>query len=182
MHSESVRWNRLKGNTMSFMRPILSLLQFLFTALLLACPVRADVLKDFSTDGCSSAPDGIWFVRPNAFFHCCLIHDIAYWKGGTRDEKSQADTEFRSCISKRSHELVGSVYYSSVRSFGSAKTSFSFRWGYGWQRENHLGPPSNPYRPLTDREKQMAEEKLKLVDWDDIARPFFEGDGIIYGQ
>ncbi|WP_216662021.1 hypothetical protein [Niveibacterium sp. COAC-50] len=45
----------------------------------------ADTLKPFTTDGCSSFPDGTpW--QQTLWLDCCVKHDIAYWIGGTKEE------------------------------------------------------------------------------------------------
>ena len=52
-------------------------------------------LSDFSSDGCSLFVDGT-FENPELWKECCLKHDIAYWRGGTEEERASADLAFKS--------------------------------------------------------------------------------------
>ena len=92
-------------------------------------------LSDFTSDGCSLFIDGT-FEDPDLWKECCLKHDIAYWKGGTRKEREKADIAFRECVKKKT---------------GNAELA---RWGYGW-------PVGRGYQPLSDSEKKMVEIKLQ---------------------
>jgi hypothetical protein len=60
---------------------------FIFFLLLLcalggyAATPSSESLQAFSTDGCSRFPDR----APNGksdWCHCCVVHDLAYWRGG----------------------------------------------------------------------------------------------------
>ena len=47
--------------------------------------------KEFTTDNCSVVPD----YDQN---ECCVDHDWAYWKGGTFQERWDADRKFLACV------------------------------------------------------------------------------------
>ena len=80
----------------------------------------------FTTDGCSMSPDGNWAA-------CCVEHDIAYWCGGTADERRQADRRLAACAVARHHsKCFGQLVYLWVRSGGVPWEPFPWRWGYGW--------------------------------------------------
>ncbi len=91
-------------------------------------------LRPFNSDGCSWAPD-------LDFGHCCIVHDFAYWQGGTQRARLLADREFRSCIAATRPGL-GAIYYAAVRAFGSPGLPISFRWGFGWTGGRPYGPLS----------------------------------------
>ena len=57
-------------------------------------------LADFSSDGCSLFVDGT-FENPELWKECCLTHDIAYWKGGTEEDRHEADLAFKARVEKK---------------------------------------------------------------------------------
>ena len=67
-------------------------------------PVFENKLAPFTTDGCSAIPDF-------NFRHCCKLHDLAYWKGGTEEEKIQANDQFNQCVSQVNHKVIGRVHF-----------------------------------------------------------------------
>ena len=79
----------------------------------------------FTTDGCSLWPDSVW-VR------CCVIHDRAYWCGGSFRERMEADRQLRSCVADSGHSVVAFLMRGAVLVGGTQYLPTSFRWGYGW--------------------------------------------------
>ena len=62
---------------------LLFLILLLVLAMLSGCALaKASDLRDFTSDGCSLFPDGTIGDRIK-WCQCCLLHDIAYWRGGT---------------------------------------------------------------------------------------------------
>ena len=92
---------------------------------------------EFSSDGCSWWPDNGWVK-------CCVIHDTAYWMGGTSEERKKADREMRSCVSSTGHPVIGSIMYYGVRVSGVYWLPTSFRWGFGWDYPQS-GSPGKRY-------------------------------------
>jgi hypothetical protein len=90
-------------------------------------------LKPFTSDGCSLFPDGTP-EHPKLWKKCCVVHDIAYWAGGTRDERRQADLELRDCVAATGHPSIAELMYLGVRGGGTGRTPTPFRWGYGWTK------------------------------------------------
>ena len=110
-------------------------------------------LADFKSDGCSLFLDGT-FKDPELWKGCCVEHDIAYWKGGTEEEREAADLKFRECILKKTGDAVlAKVMYEAVRAGGSPHFPTWYRWGYGW-------PLGRGYQALTEEEKALADKKL----------------------
>lgn len=101
-------------------------------------------LNPFTTDGCSVVPD-------LGLTECCVIHDIAYWKGGTKKQRELADLELGLCIEKKSNKFLASLFYWGVRIGGRPQLLTSFRWGYGWQLQRG-------YRPLSVEEKKAISK------------------------
>ena len=97
----------------------------------------------FTTDGCSLWPDGTWV-------DCCVDHDIAYWCGGSCEDRAHADATLRQCVTHRGSASMGTAMYVGVRAGGAPWLPFPFRWGYGWDwphgyesvpRPTVAGPP-----------------------------------------
>lgn len=110
---------------------------FLVTATLLSVrtiaesPIETNQLSTFQSDGCSWWPDGT-SSDPDLWRECCVVHDIAYWKGGTREERVEADRNLLSCVAGKKQTLMGLLMFVGVRSGGGPSFFTPFRWGYGW--------------------------------------------------
>ena len=125
---------------------------FCFTA----CKNEEMKLSDFTSDGCSLFIDGT-FEDPDLWKECCLKHDIAYWQGGTEEEREAADTAFRECVKKKTGNAeLAEVMYQAVRQGGEPYYPTWYRWGYGW-------PIGRGYRALTVAEKDLV--KIKLAEY-----------------
>lgn len=128
--------------------PIMRLV--LLLALLLQVPAAlAAELKPFTTDGCTDFPDGVQ-GHEDLWLDCCVAHDYAYWKGGTREERRKADRELRQCVARVGHPVIANIMLAGVRVGGSPYWPTEFRWGYGW-------PYGRGYRPLSEEEKRQVE-------------------------
>lgn len=122
----------------------------------LACmKVNAENIKPFTSDGCSSFPDGT-FKQNELWLGCCTEHDYSYWQGGTYNERLEADKELRECVHAVGEPQIAQLMLAGVRVGGSPYLPTSFRWGYGWSYPRW-------YQALTDDEKAQIE-KLKVDD------------------
>jgi hypothetical protein len=89
-----------------------------------------NTLHPFVTDGCTDSPNGLFGAT---WTQCCITHDLAYWEGGTSDDKHQADETLKACITGKSGSpLIGDTYFAAVDLFGAAFPRASWVWGYGW--------------------------------------------------
>ena len=117
-------------------------------ALILLSPtacVTHEGLRPFSTDGCSLFPDRCPFGKAD-WCSCCLVHDLAYWRGGSADERRAADRALRACVLKSTgSSALATLMYAGVRVGGSPYVYTPFRWGFGW-------PYGRPYGPLSASE------------------------------
>ena len=89
-----------------------------------------DKLKPFVSDGCPRLAKMISYPREDHWQLCCVEHDKAYWKGGSLEEKQQADSAFHSCVSERGSPDAARLMYYALRSV--QKSSHVQTWGYGW--------------------------------------------------
>lgn len=107
-------------------------------------------LHPFTTDGCSAFPDGT-LGAPHKWRHCCIQHDVAYWAGGTADDRIRADKALRECVAKTGENVLSHAMYYGVRAGGRATNPTTFHWGYGWT-------PERPYGALSVEEKEMVSK------------------------
>lgn len=109
----------------------------------------SEYLQPFATEGCSLFPDGtkehatLWRL-------CCIIHDVAYWRGGTYDERLEADRALQRCVEERGESEIAKLMYSGVRAGGTPYSPTPFRWGFGW-------PYPRGYKALTEEEREQVE-------------------------
>jgi len=130
---------------------IFSLFILMYSSVLLA-----EEIEPFTTDGCSSFPDGT-IEQQSLWTHCCVQHDLAYWKGGTYQQRLEADEALSSCVYKVGEKEIAELMLAGVRVGGTPYLPTSFRWGYGW-------PFPKVYKALTENEKQKVEEKLNQFE------------------
>ncbi|MEM1221247.1 MAG: hypothetical protein AAGH40_00675 [Verrucomicrobiota bacterium] len=125
----------------------------LVTILLFGCERKSE-LSDFKSDGCSLFPDSSLILNQD-WCDCCFEHDLAYWQGGTKEQRLQADKALRDCIiEKTGNEELAQLMYEGVRFGGSPYFYNWYRWGYGWSYKRK-------YSPLSKGEKQQVDQKLK---------------------
>lgn len=73
---------------------------------------------------CTAAPD--WLPACGDISDCCREHDEAYARGGSKQDRLEADLDLFACIvecgGQRGHPfrawLAGTIYYFAVRIFG----------------------------------------------------------------
>ncbi len=113
-------------------------------------------LKPFTTDACSVFPEGT-AQQQSLWSHCCVRHDIAYWQGGTYDERLQADQDLEQCVSGVGEPEIAKLMLAGVRAGGSPYFPTSYRWGYGWSFPRG-------YDPLTAAEKAEIAKSLSTLE------------------
>ncbi len=113
----------------------------------------ASDLRDFASDGCSLFPEGD-LGRPTLWCDCCLAHDIAYWQGGTEEQRRHADEALQACVLARTgSRTLADLMYQGVRVGGYPLFPTWYRWGYGWAY-------GKGYAPLTEDEQREVRAKL----------------------
>lgn len=117
----------------------------------LSMAIHADTLKPFTTDGCSAFPDGT-LTQQTLWQDCCIAHDYAYWKGGTYDERVEADMALQRCVAALGETEIATLMLAGVRVGGSPFWPTDFRWGYGW-------PFPRGYSGLTEAERQQINRQ-----------------------
>ena len=125
----------------------------LLAILSIGCSKGSDILSDFTSDGCSLFPDRS-LIENSDWCECCLEHDIAYWQGGTKAQRLEADQKLRDCVLKKTgNRTLAEAMYQGVRLGGSPYFYNWYRWGYGWSYKRK-------YQALTLEEQRLASDKL----------------------
>lgn len=112
----------------------------------------ADAPVPFTSDGCSAFPDGT-LTEQTLWLECCTAHDIAYWQGGTYQERLAADRELLQCVRQAGEPGVAMMMLIGVRIGGTPYLPTGFRWGYGW-------PYPRGYRALDEEEKARIDNLI----------------------
>jgi len=97
------------------------------------------------------------FEHKQLWLNCCLVHDKAYWKGGTSEERRLSDLALESCVASVGNPKIAKLMLAGVRVGGSPHWPTKFRWGYGWDYPREYGE-------LNEQEKLMVKEKLKIFE------------------
>ena len=113
-----------------------------------------DVIDLFTTDGCSQFPDRKVSEPAVDWQHCCVEHDKAYWAGGPRDVRKDADKALRRCVTKAGSAKIGGLMYIGVRIAGGPGNGTHYRWGYGW-------PYLILYDPLTEAQRGSVRQRIE---------------------
>jgi len=114
---------------------------------------KDNTLTDFRSDGCSLFPDRNELSRED-WCECCFEHDLIYWRGGTEQERLQADSELRECVlEKTGNSRLADLMFDGVRLGGSPYFYNWYRWGYGWSYDRK-------YQELSEKEKKLVQRKL----------------------
>jgi hypothetical protein len=110
-----------------------AVIPFLLAACVAAPPAPpTQSILPFSTDGCSLFPDRAMLGKAD-WCHCCLEHDLAYWRGGTVDERLKADQQLQACVLQASgNPALADLMFAGVRSGGGPYFYTPYRWAYGW--------------------------------------------------
>jgi hypothetical protein len=127
--------------------------ELMFTCVLLIAGCGATGgLRPFTTDGCSLFPEGTQKHR-DLWLTCCTHHDLAYWMGGTCEERRKADQDLRECVAETGEPGIAKLMLGGVRVGGTPYLPTTFRWGYGW-------PWPRGYRELSDDEWKEIKELI----------------------
>ena len=128
------------------------------TFFFMALPCSANELKPFTTDGCSLWMDGPP-LYPNLWRHCCVAHDLAYWQGGSKEQRLAADNAIQSCVFKAADSKgMANYMHGMIRWGGSPYWMNYYRWSYGWNYWEGFKPRG--YKIPTVEEQQQINQLL----------------------
>lgn len=88
----------------------------------------------FTTDGCTGWSDKV-------VHQCCVVHDMDYWCGGSREDRRETDSRLRQCAEaaygRDSGPFLGWMMEAGVTAGGSPNLKTPWRWGYGHEYGEH---------------------------------------------
>src|SRR5690242_14538231 len=101
-------------NPFASRRRLYIVMLFVSAWLLLACSSHSSI-KPFTTDGCSLFPDRS-LISNKDWCDCCVIHDLAYWRGGTAQQRLSADRALQACVEQAtSNKALAELMFTGVR-------------------------------------------------------------------
>jgi len=120
--------------------------------------LKADTLNYFDSDFCTGYLEGTR-QNPGLWKHCCLEHDLYFWAGGSKKDRSMSDKRLKACVVSTGQKFHAQLIFLGVH-LGSL-SPFKIRskqWGNGW----------------TDRQayKKLSEqETAELIHFLEISHP-----------
>lgn len=128
-----MRDHQFRSYSYSFLRLALPILIATFSVGCAGMGAFQAGLQAFSTDGCSMFPDRSYISKAD-WCTCCVKHDLAYWRGGTAEERRLADLALKDCVQKATkNPFLANMMYEGVRVGGGPYLFTSYRWAYGWK-------------------------------------------------
>ena len=85
-----------------------------------------------------------------------MVHDYAYWQGGSKEQRRQADESLGACVAQVGEPEIGRLMLAGVRVGGTPYLPTKFRWGYGW-------PWPRGYERLSVQETNLVEQKSRAA-------------------
>lgn len=117
-------------------------------------------------------PDGVGSLN---WLDCCVRHDMAYWRGGTAEQRYDADQQLKICVEHSTQDVkLAEFMFQGVRMGGSPYSITSYRWGYGWAHPRF-------YQALTPDERAQAA-KLEMVYWQTQHQATKTYKGVLSGE
>jgi len=116
-------------------------------------------LVPFTADGCPTFPYSIEYPNQDKWALCCIQHNVAYWKGGSSDDRQDADKQLRACIIEQGDANAAGLVYVGVRQRDMDLITLTRRWGYGWKINRGYAPLSIDERAqVTQLEKEIPTD------------------------
>lgn len=125
-------------------------------------------LKEFITDECTMYPEGTK-DQPKLWSHCCVLHDLFYWAGGSNFEMDRADLILEACVEETGQTVQAKIMYHGIRLGHLSPISFKDKsFGNGWTMPRER-------QPLSPDEKLQLREKVLTFDLSDsIVQEFLD--------
>jgi hypothetical protein len=146
---------------------------FFLLAVFFIAPANANELKPFKTDGCTLWMDGPP-LYPNLWRHCCVAHDLAYWQGGTWEQRLAADNAIQACVQREAEgKGMANYMHSMVRWGGSPYWMNYYRWAYGWNYWEGFKPRGYKVPTIEEQQKinQLLPAAIALIEADAKENP-----------
>ena len=124
-----------------------------FFFLLISSFAWADDVRPFKTDFCTNFAEGTR-DEPALWKHCCLVHDMFFWAGGSKADRDIADLDLRSCITKTGATQIANLMYLGVRAGSLSPIKYPDKqWNNGWKER-----PT--FQALTSKDIDKVEAEI----------------------
>lgn len=117
-------------------------------------------LSPFETDGCTLFVDGPG-SKPELWRHCCVLHDLRYWFGGTQEDMDKTDLKLKECVQNVGGTTWANLIYNGVRAGHYSPVKNKYQWGWAWT-------PKRGKTPLTLEESTLVLAELKLLSLPEV--------------
>ncbi len=95
---------------------------------------RENKIATFKTDFCTNYPEGTQ-KKPELWKHCCLMHDMFFWAGGSKTDRSEADLKLRNCVADTGSFYQARIIYLAVRAGSYSPIKYpKMKWNNGWDK------------------------------------------------
>lgn len=112
-------------------------------------------LQPFETDHCTFFFDGT-SEAPTLWQHCCDIHDLKYWVGGSIPARDRADRALKACVEKVAGPDWASLIYYGVKLGHLSPIKARKKWNWGWTLDRDESE-------LSSEEQEKAIAFLRLL-------------------
>ncbi len=93
-----------------------------------------------------------------------MKHDLAYWQGGTREQRREADRELVRGVGAEGHPVLARSMYPGMRIGGAPWWPTPWRWGFGWSYPRGYGVlTSDEQRQVNERRAAMKGDSSNSV-------------------
>lgn len=126
-------------------------------------------LKEFYTDGCTLFIDHYPKHKEKSWRHCCVIHDLRYWYGGTTDQKNAADLDLKLCVENAYSKFLADLMYRGIKVGQISPIKHKTQWGWGWVEKKpasfELTEEENQYVKIKFETLDLKEDKVSIPDF-----------------
>lgn len=124
----------------------------------------ANNLNPFQSYGCPHFAPTISYANQNQWVLCCVQHNIAYWKGGSRKDRNDTDRQLQTCLIERGDSSSANLMHWDFLQTQTPVHTPS--WGYGWRRSRGYAPHSDQeFLQISNQEKKIPRNlnDVKIV-------------------
>lgn len=115
--------------------------------------IAQETLTEFRTDYCTNYKEGTR-QEPELWKHCCLLHDLFFWAGGTKSDRYSADLDLRTCVEETGAYQQAKLIYYAVRLGSYSPVKFpDKKWNNGWKKRSD-------FQALTPEDIDQVESEI----------------------
>jgi hypothetical protein len=107
--------------------------------------------------------------NPQAWAHCCVMHDFHYWLGGKKSRQKKSDLSLKECIKQTGHPWIAKLMFHGVRFGHLSPIKTPSRWAWGHKNR----PQKDRFIPLVPKDI-LAAQKIILQQNPPLKAQFLE--------